>query len=375
MRGKIALVSLVVGYVLHVVDVGFDIYVAIQYSIRGEWWWFSLTLVFIILPLLVANFSVCFLPLETVFRLWILYRDAIRTWKEENWNNPPCERNDWRCSCEICKNFHEKRKKSVESIRELSETCYIETIAEAAPQWCLQSYIMLRQWFFPWYTILSIIFSFLSLACSITTHEKAEKLYEWYVNKKKLRNYPLSPLYVTFFAWQLCSLFSRLPALVIFAYVFRYYVFIVFGVHWMVLIVVSYVLNKDENNYTAGFYYTCVSYPALFHISGNVSKLVLGDDFQYRGMAIIVYHVLLSLQNIVLVSLAVWVTPPRITHMEDLETLALSAVFLGSIAATLFMILYYRYHHPSDLAQLGEDNNINEQQNHSGTENLASSTA
>jgi hypothetical protein len=61
--------------------------------------------------------------------------------------------------------------------------------------------------------------------------------------------------------------------------------------------------------------------------------------------------------------------------MEDLETLALFAAFLGSIAATLFMILYYRYHHPSDLAQLGEDNNINEQQNHSGTENLASSKA
>ncbi len=365
MRGKIALVNLIVGYVLHVVDVGSDVYVAIQYCIRSEWWWFSLTLVFTVLPLLAENFSLCFSPLRSLFIVSISYKDAIRKWKEENWD---CNEN----------------VENVECNRDLAETRYNETIAESAPQWCLQTYVMLRQWFFPYYTILSTLLSFLSLAWSITMFERAEKQYEWYVTKKEIKSYHAVWLHdVLSFAWQLCGLLSRLPALVIFAYVFRYYVFIVLVLHWMVLILVTYHFQKDDmdvrrNCFVVQFgrllYSTCISYPLMFHISENASKLILGEDCKHRSWAIILYHILLSLENIVLVSLAVWAAPASVTHVEDLEKIVLSVVFLGLVAATMFIIMHHHYRRPSDLAQKGQGTtkwyyNNEELQNHTGNEN------
>ena len=56
-RGKFVLANLVVGCILHVADKGSDVYVAIQYLLRGEWWWFSLTLAFIVFPLTMHYFS------------------------------------------------------------------------------------------------------------------------------------------------------------------------------------------------------------------------------------------------------------------------------------------------------------------------------
>ena len=378
MNGKFDLASLIVGYALHVADVGLDFYVAIQYSIRGEWWWFSFTLAFIVLPLLVANFSICFSPLSSLFQVLIAYRDALRKWKAENWESPRCARNDWRCSCASCKLFCEKRKDSVESKTDLAETRYIETIAESAPQWCLQSYVMLRQWFFPWYTILSTIFSFLSLAWSITMLEKAEKLKEWYITKEKVKSYPGSPSYVTSFGWQFCGLLSRLPALVIFAYAFSYYVFVVFGVHWAVLIWVLYAFDRndsDDERQNFGFipYCVCTSYLIMFHISEYTSKLVFGENFRHHKRAIISYHILLSFFNLILASLAVWQTPATVTLTDNLRNIVLFVVFLGVIAATMFILLHYHYHQLNDFE---EDNNCEEPQiNHIETENVATESS
>ena len=376
MKGKFDLANLIVGYALHVADVGLDFYVAIQYSIRGEWWWFSFTLAFIILPLLLENFGFCFSPLRSIFVVSISYRDALRKWKAENWENSRCRQNDWRCSCGDCKLFCEKRRDSIESRRDLAETRYIETIAESAPQWCLQGYVMLRQWFFPWYTILSTMFSFLSLAWSITMFEKAEKLHEWYIIKEKIQPYPVSPHYVSSFAWQFCSLLSRLPALVIFAYVFRYYVFVVFGLHWTILILVSYVFHRNDsedegrNFFLAklGFllYCACTTYSIMFHISEYASKFVFGEDYQYHRRAIIFYHVLLSLENILLVSLAVWHTPETVKLTENLEKIVLSVVFIGALATSLFIALHYCTIHLNDFENCDES-----PRHHSGVENIA----
>ena len=89
---------------------------------------------------------------------------------------------------------------------------YLDTITESAPQWCLQVYIMLRQWSFPSYTVVSAVFSLLSLAWSITTLEK-ERL------AKEGRRWKLIHGYVLF-NWQLSTLISRLFAIALFAYVF-----------------------------------------------------------------------------------------------------------------------------------------------------------
>ena len=371
MKGKFALASLIVGYLLHVADVALDVYVAIQYCIREEWWWFSLTLIFIVLPVIIQNFGICVSPLRSFIAVSMSYRDAFRKWKDQNWDNTQLDENESR----------EKRKTFVESARILAEMRYVETMAESAPQWCLQTYVMLRQWFFPWYTILSTFFSLLSLAWSITTLEKAEKLYDWYIKRNEHRNYPTMPIHLTFFSWQLCALVPRLSALVIFGYAFRYHVFVVMGLHWLLCILASCILQKNESedeqeNCMAKFgfllYCTCISYPITIHISGNTIKLVFGETFKYRRQAVTFYYILLSVENIVLVCLAVWATPAKVTHMGDLRTPVLLLVFICLAGATMFMILYYCFHHPAAFAREAErENNVEQPNRHAETENQA----
>ena len=108
----------------------------------------------------------------------------------------------------------------------LAKLRYLETITESAPQLCLQVYIMLRQWDFPTYTVVSSVLSLLSLAWSITTLEK-ERIEEE-------EDYKLSAAFV-FLIWQLSTLVSRLSAIILFAYVFRYYVIIFLAAHWLLL--------------------------------------------------------------------------------------------------------------------------------------------
>ena len=47
-----------VGTVLYLVDVGSDLYVAYRHFHNGSWWWFSLTLAFVVVPsLIITGFS------------------------------------------------------------------------------------------------------------------------------------------------------------------------------------------------------------------------------------------------------------------------------------------------------------------------------
>jgi hypothetical protein len=101
---------------------------------------------------------------------------------------------------------------------------YMETIGESARQWCIQTYIMLKLWEFPWYTVLSVLISLVSLAWSITTLER---------EKAKNENQEFGFLNtVLFLMWQLSTLVSRLFAIVICGYTFTIYLCFWFLVHW-----------------------------------------------------------------------------------------------------------------------------------------------
>ena len=148
MGRKIQQLNLTIGLALYLFDYGSDIWVAVKHWKNNDTWWFSMTVIFIVLPSLVVNitaviqvantlkFIAAVLQLSIVFR----YIEAILS--------PKIERTFW-----------------------LALLRYLETITESAPQWCLQVYIMLRQWYFPSYTVASSVLSLLSLACSITTLE------------------------------------------------------------------------------------------------------------------------------------------------------------------------------------------------------------
>ena len=140
----------------------------------------------------------------------------------------------------------------------LARLRYLETIAESAPQWCLQVYIMLRQWYFPSYTVVSTVLSLLSLAWSITTTEKQRKLHEAEDHSSRAA--------VVFPIWQLSTLVSRLSAIVIVAYVFRYYVIVFLAVHWLLVTMAMLIIQRKKFGCGKSLFLSCLaSDPSLFH--------------------------------------------------------------------------------------------------------------
>jgi hypothetical protein len=232
--------SLLVGLVLFLFDYGSDIYVAIQYWKNNDTWWFGMTvgiMTVIIIPSIIVNvtaivqvmnFLTC---IAAVLQLSIVgrYIEAFVSLKHKR-------------------------------IYFLAKLRYLETIMESAPQWCLQVYIMLRQWHFPSYTVVSSVFSLLSLAWSITTLEKERATDEGREFK--------SCKTVSFLIWQLFTLISRLSAIVLFAYVFRHHVIIFLTVHWLLLAVVILIIQRYDGTDSLGksLFLSCLaSYPSLFH--------------------------------------------------------------------------------------------------------------
>ena len=212
---------------------------------------------------------------------------------------------------------------------------------------------MLRQWYFPWYTVSSTVFSFLSLAWGITSLEKAQKIFKWFDENSGRTSYPTKSLNTVFLAWQFFGLLSRLSALVFFAYVFRYLVFVFFGLRIILLAIVMhitsqyYFVNFDTSGLSSGrLKYISTLYCLTFHISGSVID-IFEYDLKHRGLVLFSYQIVLCLENILLVSLAVWLAPAGTTHNKHLEIIVLCFVFVGLVLSIIFMALYYQCFHPS----------------------------
>ena len=360
-RGILHLINLIVGCGLYVSDVGFDIYVAIQYAKRDEWWWFAFTLAFVILPFIILNFGYCgesetacetltSLPRSLVAVLMCYVADFSQ-WKRKYWDNEPCGNSCYRnCRCQRCENYLKEKKNLAESSASLASFRYLETMSESAPQWCLQNYVMLRQWYFPWYTVLSTVFSFISLAWSITSLEKAEKISDWFEENSGRTSYPTKSL-IVFFAWQLFSLLSRLSALVFFAYVFRYYVFVFFGLHITLLTSTLCFTDHDQcschtDDVLLVLTRWLIFITLTFHVSGSIID-IFECDYKHRGLVTFLYQIVHGLENILLVSLAVWHPLAGTIHNKHLEIIVLCFVFVGSVLSIIFMALYYQCFHPS----------------------------
>ena len=277
MKGKVKLSILVIGIVLYIFDITSDAYVAVQYYRTEQWWWFGLTLTFIIVPVIIINFA-SFVQSKTVWQnfpkigritdvdeignkdvielagsgcgacltfclcssIFLQFYEEILRWKETYMVHQSCGENYRSCSCQRCKSHLEQQRKSALSAHKLAGIRYVETVCESAPQWCLQVYIMLRQWYFPWYTVLSAAISLVALAWSITSLEKTRQE----KNENKNFNFLFS---VVFLLWQVSFLISRLAAIVYCAYVLRYYVFVIIGMNWLLVsIVIKYQLSKSN---------------------------------------------------------------------------------------------------------------------------------
>jgi hypothetical protein len=297
--------SLLVGLALYLFDYGSDIYVAVQYGENNEFWWFWMTIGFIGIPSIIVNITaivqlVNFLTcIAAVLQLSIVgrYIEAFVSLKHER-------------------------------IYLLAKLRYLETIMESAPQWCLQVYIMLRQWHFPSYTVVSSVFSLLSLAWSITTLEKERATAE----ERDFKSLHTA----LFLMGQLFTLISRLSAIVLFAYVFRYHVIIFLAVHWLLLVVIIFLIQKfDGESFGKSLLLSLLAaFPSLFHVSETVIPT------RHPKPEMIIEYIFLLVENIIMVTLSLTLEKSDVPHMDILQPVAISCLVGGSVLSFIGFMLY-----------------------------------
>ena len=383
MKDKISLLLLLMRFVLYIMDIASDIYVAVQYYKNGEIWWCSITLIFVIVPHFIINTYAAFMNVSILgfnprlsFLMWIFQISIVASFKQEF--------NRWK---------RERKKDEVHMIKLHSDVtlsmhhtfiCLVEAFAESAPQWCLQNYIMIRQWYFPWYTAISTFLSLFSLAWSITSLETSHKTAQWtrqWVRSTcnhhgaefrdgqwvEATSFPKVSL-VIFLVAHLFLLISRLTSLVIFAYVFRYHVFVIVGLHWLLALMAinwgrGFLLsnrtpfpNRCNSSEIKKWIRQTISiilnaslraFPMIFYLSSSISKLIFQEKIRKRFTTVVfVFYAILFLENTVMVSVAIYSEAPRINFLTKI---VLPIVFAGFISGALFLMLYYRRYHPSTI--------------------------
>ena len=297
---------MIMGLTLYLFDYGSDIYVAIQYWKNDDYWWFGIVIGLIVVPSIIVNIT-AIIQLTNIWRSILAFLQLSIVVRY----------------IETLKSPHPSRSYSLARLR------YLETITESAPQWCLQVYIMLRQWSFPWYTVVSSVLSLLSLAWSITTLEKQRKLHRREVCRRRHA--------VLFLIWQLSTLVSRLSATVIVLYVFGYYVFIFLAVHWLIVTTAMLMVPPKDFSCKSIMLSCLAGYPSLFHSSETVLPTASPKDEMIVGHTSIVIGNALSI-----VSLFLAHEIPDVQNMDVLKPVVISCITGGTVLSMIFLIIYYR---------------------------------
>ena len=313
--------TLLSGLVLYLLDYGSDIYVAYRYWQNGDVWWFGLTVGFIVGPSIILNITAiiqlidCWTCLAGVLQLSFIIRY-----------------------------FEAIKSPTKDRVYFLTKLHYLETIVESAPQCCLQGYILLQEWKFPAYTVVSIFLSFLSLAWSIISLEKAR-------HEQESKEFKLCQGFL-FSVTQLCSLIPRLTAIVISVYAFSYYAFIFIGIQRVILTLV--VFKLQEHHTTASFILSLLaSFPYLFHASRTVIPIE-----KPRNVLLIGYIIIVP-ETVVMVTLSLTIKMLDASHVDLLKPVVIGLTAGGLFSATICFWCFY-YSHDDDDGD-GDDNDVDNQ--------------
>jgi hypothetical protein len=371
------LIQLFVGLVLYIFDVGSDIYVAVQYYKTGQWWWFGMTTASIVLPVILINIAasiqtkicspeenglpqtglrcrlLCVFSFGSCSSIIFRYGEEFMQWKTTYRDNKPCECESASCGdpnpiCRNCTNNLEQKRKLFKSVYELAWLCYIDTVTECAPQWCLQVYIMLRQWNFPAYTIVSTVFSLLSLAWNFTALEIARRKSD---GNPTLKMFPTT---VAFFLWQLFAMVSRLSAIVFCAYVLRSYLFIFIVAHWVLATLYHELWFGSGFGCIDLFWFLLLNYPLFFNVSESLLRKFQNQQSTDRSdhdvtlrlrSLILKINLSLAFRSLLMLSISAMVSEPDAPHLDVITYMATSCVLGGLVASATCAFVYFKTLH------------------------------
>ncbi|KAK7485331.1 hypothetical protein BaRGS_00023430 [Batillaria attramentaria] len=310
-------------------DVGTDILVTVGLYLDGHLVWGSLMVAFIVLPLLVMNVLslkwhaadqslTCLTVLPHAFLVSPIQRyiQVVRFGMLSRLTGHP--------------------RYTDAALREQNDVCIlrlVETFMESAPQLVLQLYIMLQT---PahvnWLHGLSAACSLVSLAWAMTAYSDTLRLAYQTTYQRRLVALVLHCL------WQLTMVAARMAALVLFAFVFKAWVCLFAGLHWIAMTTCICITGTDfGSGKVERFLFRVVSGFIYIFVFLNL------HDGPSRGR-MGAYYCLMLLENAVLY--AVWV----IYGHNEIQVLNIAApviVFGGFLVGAVFLMIYYRWLHPS----------------------------
>jgi hypothetical protein len=361
---------------LYLLDLGTDVYVAIQHKKNGDIWHFRLTACFIGASIIIVNiFATIALKAPWYIRtlaflthssMILLFVSEIRRWKKEGCvsNTHPCNSGKHFSECD-CNGCDVQLKKSVKASLNMSHVRSMETFIEAVPQWLLQVYIMIYEQSFPWYTILSVVVSFISLVFCIFALEKnywIRKIVQGGQDYIRPVSFPKSSA-VIFFFWQTFLLFGRLSAIILNSIVFKDSIFDFIIAHWIVVVLALICSIKTPCDEDAHGGFICrirsrrhliisflslfIIYPLLFHVSH--SSVACMKNFlpnkniistQIEDIMALIIPMLFAVSHAISCLLAI--------KNNGKEELLVWYIAVGSlyVLAFFFEVMFYSCYHP-----------------------------
>ena len=384
MGAKIQMVTMVAGFVLYLVDLGSDAYVAFRHYENGDRAFFILTCTIMSLSVLLCNiyattvldapWYIRILAFLSLFSMVYLFTLEIRRCKEEHFGSKarPCdsEKHFSECHCRVCT---EQMERSADASLKMSQVRSMETFVEAIPQLLLQVYAMVDRQSYPWYTIVAVVISFISLIFGIYSLEK-----NYWIQKIVQENKYVKPVSfpkgaaLIFIFWQALLLLARLGAIVLIVSVHtafgRLTLPLMMFCHWMIIVIVLIRFEtktydwveacwKGLGMFLLSFLFL---YPLLFHVShsslAGLSKFIPRTDRmskKFKTIATVLVPVLFFGMHCI-----AWIfrasppeTPERPGYQRNARKdyynpyhVAISGVYVGSF---IFEAFYHsRYFHP-----------------------------
>ncbi|GAB1600182.1 uncharacterized protein LOC106872646 isoform X1 [Argonauta hians] len=319
----------VLSAVIYLLDVATDVVVVIQYMFEERLIWFSLSLAFVVVPMVCIQILslkwlltkrntkiscmsgfLHFIGLALIKR----YADVLQTWSEVKTTSNTV-----------------RTDKVFQQVSGAFLLQLFQTFLEAAPQLILQSYVLLSTWHWSAGTGFSLLISLISFSWGFVSYSDNLRLQSQNIPRPKW------PSFLLQIGWQLGMMLSRVAAIIMFAFCFKNWIFFAIGVHWLFMSLwivaekpdLSTVLWKDRLlSCIVGFIYIF----GFLHIQKGSGRWRL-----------FFFYALYLLEN----SLAViaWLLTP-ITIAELYQWLLTALVFSGFLIGVICLLLFYFCFHP-----------------------------